>query len=478
MTDFLLHLEEHHVPEIDPCTTVLDYLRIELGLYGTKEGCASGDCGACTVVVGELKDGDLHYRTLNACIMLLPTLHGKQLITVEHVGSDTNLHPIQKAMVNNHGSQCGFCTPGIVMSLFGLSRQTSNPSRNQITTALSGNLCRCTGYIPIITAAEQALNNAAPDRFDENTVETIRALEEINKSPKVEIHTDNNHYFAPSTVDELAELYKKFPHAYLLAGGTDLALEITQALKNLSPIIYIGNINELKCVDEDAEQITIGAGVPLLDCEPIIAQHFPDFSEVLRRFGSVQIRNAGTIGGNLANASPIGDTPPALLALNAEISLRKARQNRTVSAAEFFVDYRHTIMDEGEFIEKISLPKLLPQQVFKMYKVSKRFEDDISAVCGAFCLGIDKGIVSYAKIAYGGMADIPKRAMLCEQALYKRPWIIETVEAACAALAGDFQPITDVRASGQYRLTVAQNLLKKYFFESESTEQIGVVNYA
>jgi len=240
--------------------------------------------------------------------MLLPTLHGKQLITVEHIGSDDNLHPIQRAMVENHASQCGFRTPGFVMSLFALSKEAPDPTRDQITTALAGNLCRCTGYRPIITAAEQLAKNAAPDKYDEHKEDAIRFLQEIHNSPEPEVLSNDNDYFAPGSVDELADLYEEYPHAYLFAGGTDLSLEITQDLKSPSPIIYLDEIDELRHVEEDAEQITIGAGAPLSDCAPIIAKNFPDFGEVLRRFGSIQIRNAGTMGGNIANASPIGDT--------------------------------------------------------------------------------------------------------------------------------------------------------------------------
>lgn len=477
MIKFLLNQEEHSVSDIDPCTTVLDYLRNDLGLCGTKEGCASGDCGACSVVVGELEDGQLSYRTQNACLMLLPTLHSKQLITVEHLSRGETLHPVQQSMVECHGSQCGFCTPGVVMSLFGLSKTTANASKQEIIAALAGNLCRCTGYRPIINAAEKIAQNAQADQFDENQDKTILALQALALKQSHEVHCDNHRYYAPVSVNELADLYRQQPDAYLFSGGTDLALEITQALKSLDAIIYLGNINELKEIDEDTQHVNIGSSAPLSDCIPALSKHFPDFSEMLRRFGSVQIRNSGTMGGNLANASPVGDTLPALLALDASISLRKGQRERTVKASEFFIDYRRTILDHGEFVVKISLPKLSPPQDFKMYKITKRIEDDISAVCAAFCIGIKNSSVVYARLAFGGMAAIPKRAVLCEQALLQKPWTTETVGEACAALQKDFQPISDIRASDQYRLTVAQNLLRKYFAESTSKKRIGVVNY-
>lgn len=478
MIEFLLNQEKLSVSNVNPCTTVLDFIRFDHRLYGTKEGCASGDCGACSVVVAELKNGELCYRTLNACLTLLPTLQGKQLITVEHLSEGETLHPVQQSLVETHGSQCGFCTPGIVMSLFALFKHTPNPGRQEITTALAGNLCRCTGYSPIIRAAEKTANSSKPDQFDENQDKIILALQALQKTQTHEAHNDNQHFFSPTDVDELADLYSQYPHAHLFVGGTDLALEITQELKILDPIIYLGNIEALKKVDEDDRQINIGSAAPLADCMPILSKYFPDFSEVLRRFGSVQIRNAATMGGNLANASPIGDSLPGLLALDAKISLRKGEHQRTVNATEFFIDYRHTILGESEFIENISFAKLLPQQVFKMYKVSKRIEEDISAVVGAFCIGIKNSTVVHVRLAFGGMAEIPKRALLSEQALLQKPWNIETIDTACSALLNDFEPISDVRASARYRLLVAQNLLKKYFFESQSAQPIGVVDYA
>lgn len=477
MIEFLLNQEKHSVSDIDPCTTVLDYLRNDLGLCGTKEGCASGDCGACTVLVGELSEDELSYKAQNACLMLLPTLQGKQLITVEHLSQDEVLHQVQQSMVDNHGSQCGFCTPGIVMSLVGLFKRTSSPSKQQITESLGGNLCRCTGYRPIIRAAEQVAEQLEPDQFDKSRNETILALQALQKTGIHEAHGENYHYFSPTTLDELADLYSKKPDAYLVAGGTDLALEITQALKSLDPLIYLGNVKALRGVNDEGDAITIAAGTPLSDCMPVVTEYFPDFGDVLLRFGSEQIRNVGTMGGNLANASPVGDTAPALLALNATITLRNGGQRRSVAVDEFFVSYKKTILAPGEFIEKISIPKLSPSQTFRMYKVSKRFEDDISAVCGAFCIEVENSVIVGARLAYGGMAEMPKRAVLCEKALVQKPWTMATILAACAALQQDFQPISDIRASAEYRMTIAQNLLKKYFAESQSDKRIGVVDH-
>ncbi|MFC6670972.1 xanthine dehydrogenase small subunit [Marinobacterium aestuariivivens] len=471
MIRFLLNQELRVERDLDPNVTVLNYLREHLGKSGTKEGCASGDCGACTVVVGELVDDRIRYRTLNSCLTFFSTLNGKQLITVEDLKYNGQLHSVQQAMVDCHGSQCGFCTPGFVMSMFALQKNGKGYDRAATEEALAGNLCRCTGYRPIIEAAEKSCNAPMQDQFDRQYEATVAQLRAIQPDSTCELSAADNRSFSPLTVADLADLYCSHPDARLLAGGTDLALEVTQMQRRLPVMIYVGNVRELKTVEIFDDRIEIGAAVPLTDCYEVLAREYPDFGELLHRFASLQIRNQGTLGGNIGNASPIGDSPPALLALGAQIVLRKGNSTRTVALEDYFVDYRVTVQQESEFIEKIIVPRAQGRDSFRVYKISKRLDDDISAVCGAFDLQIEDGRVSDARIAFGGMAAIPKRARHCEQALRGQAWNDETLEAAIEALAQDFTPISDFRASKEYRLLIAGNLLRKYKMELSAPEQ-------
>lgn len=473
MIQFLLNRELRTEHALDPNVTVLNYLREHLGKTGTKEGCASGDCGACTVVVGEVVDDRIRYRTLNACLTFVSSLHGKQLITVEDLKHKGQLHSVQQAMVDCHGSQCGFCTPGFVMSLFALqkSRAASGSTgydKAQTLEALAGNLCRCTGYRPILDAAEQACCQAQPDQFDSAEAETLAQLKAIAPRDTAELNSGDKRCLVPLTIGDLADLYVSNPQARLLAGGTDLALEVTQFHRELPVMIYVGHIDAMKRIETDADFIEIGAATPLSDCYETLSREYPDFGELLHRFASLQIRNQGTLGGNIGNASPIGDAPPLLIALGAEIVLRKGNQTRTLPLDEYFLDYKVTARQESEFIEKVRVPRARKNQVFRAYKVSKRLDDDISAVCAAFNLVIEDGVVRRARVAFGGMAGIPKRASACEQALVGSAWYPGTVERACEALAQDFSPLTDFRASKEYRLLAAQNLLRKCFLEQQS----------
>lgn len=472
MIQFLLNRTLRSEQALDPNTTVLTYLRQRLGKTGTKEGCASGDCGACTVVVAEPTGPEgaerLRYRTLNACLTFVPALHGKQLITVEDLKHQGQLHAVQQAMVDCHGSQCGFCTPGFVMSLFALQKAQRNGYDKAAThEALAGNLCRCTGYRPILCAAEQACGQAQPDPFDAREAETLAQLKAIAPRETATLETGGNRCLSPLTVADLAELYSANPEARLLAGGTDLALEVTQLHRTLPVMIHVGHIAEMKTVEVGAEQIEIGAAAPLTDCYEALAHDYPDFGELLQRFASLQIRNQGTLGGNIGNASPIGDSPPLLIALGAQLVLRQGSARRTLALEDYFIDYRVTARQSGEFIEKIIVPRPRPGQTLRAYKVSKRLDDDISAVCAAFALTLENGRVSQARIAFGGMAAIPKRALACEQALRGMPFDIDSIERACTALADDFTPLSDFRASREYRLLVAQNLLRKCFHEAQ-----------
>ena len=475
MIQFLLNQELRSEHALDPNLTVLNYLREHVGKPGTKEGCASGDCGACTVVVGELHTDpqgveQIRYRSLNSCLTFVSSLHGKQLISVEDLKHQGQLHSVQQAMVECHGSQCGFCTPGFVMSLFALQKNSDAPDRQKAHEALAGNLCRCTGYRPILAAAEQACCNKPVDQFDSRQAETIARLKAIAPTQTGELNSGDKRCLVPLTVADLADLYDAYPQARLLAGGTDLALEVTQFHRELPVMIYVGHIEAMKRVDVTAESIEIGAATPLSDCYAALAQDYPDFGELLHRFASLQIRNQGTLGGNIGNASPIGDAPPLLIALGAQIVLRKGNTSRTLPIEDYFLDYKVTARQEAEFIEKIIVPRHQASQAFRAYKVSKRLDDDISAVCAAFNLVVEDGVVQSARIAFGGMAAIPKRAAACEAALQGSAWYPGVIERACAALAEDFTPLSDFRASKEYRLLTAQNLLRKFFLELQAPE--------
>ena len=482
MIQFLLNRELRSEQTLDPNTTVLQYLREHRGKTGTKEGCASGDCGACTVVVGELDGDRLRYRTLNSCLTFVSALHGKQLIVVEDLKDQGQLHSVQQAMVDCHGSQCGFCTPGFVMSLFALQKNTNGVNEYdpaETHEALAGNLCRCTGYRPILEAAEQACSASQPDQFDAREAETIAQLKAIEPRETAELNSGDKRCLSPLTVADLAEIYAANPDARLLAGGTDLALEVTQFHRELPAMIYVGHIAEMKKVEVTNSHIEIGAATALTDCYEALAAEYPDFGELLHRFASLQIRNQGTLGGNIGNASPIGDSPPLLIALGAQVVLRKGERSRTLPLQDYFIDYKVTAREQGEFIEKILVPRARPDQIFRAYKVSKRLDDDISAVCAAFDLRVANGQITEARVAFGGMAAIPKRAAACEAALVSEPFTIETAERACEALANDFTPLSDFRASREYRLLVAQNLLRKCFLEQHApTTETRVTSYA
>ncbi len=461
MIRFLSNSGVQEVDRVDPNTTVLDYLRDHQGHTGTKEGCASGDCGACTVVLASPEGEGLRYRSVNACITPLGTLHGQQLLTVTDLASEAGLHPVQQAMVDCHGSQCGFCTPGFVMSLFAHRKCHAEPEREQILESLGGNLCRCTGYRPILDAAQQMYQSPGPDQFsvrEQATAEQLRAL----ASEEASLEEAGKHYFAPTSLDTLAEIMETRPGARLVAGATDLALEITQGLASIDTLVYTGNVPQLQLVEERDGELLIGAAATYSQCRDALCKHWPALEELLARLGSLQIRNQGTVGGNIANASPIGDMPPVLLALGARLILRRGGETRSLPLEEFFLAYRKTALEPGEFIEAICVPLPAPGQQFQVYKISKRLEDDISALCGAFFLVLGEGgTVSEVRIAFGGMAAIPARARHCERALQGQPFSEQAVERAAAALSRDFSPISDFRASADYRMQVAGNLLRR-----------------
>ena len=457
----------------DPNETLLNYIRTKLKKTGTKEGCAEGGCGACTVVLGELNNKKINYRAINSCITFVPTLQGKQLIIVEDlISKDGSLHPVQEAMVNYHGSQCGFCTPGFVMSLFSMFKKYSRLKDDIIKDSIAGNLCRCTGYKPIIKAAKSLKNKNKIDHFSKNEKKTINLLKKIsNKS--IAIYKKDKKYFAPRYIQELKKILKKGVEPNFLSGGTDLSLSVTKKREDINSIIYINLINELNYIKNNKTYIEVGASTPLIELESYIEKYYPDFTKILKRYGSPQIRNVGTMAGNIATASPIGDCLPLLLSLNAKVVLQNLKKNKILFLDNFFIGYRKTKLKKGQFIHSIRIP-IFENNTFKAYKISKRFDDDISSVCAAFNLQIVKNKIKSARIAYGGMSAIPKRAIFCEKIFSDSLITKETIYKAKKALEKDFKPISDMRASGSYRMEVAKNLLEKCCAEIKYKKLIGV----
>jgi xanthine dehydrogenase small subunit len=464
---FLLNGVETRVSLFPANQTLLDYLRLERKLTGSKEGCAEGDCGACSVLVGRLVDGALVYEAVNACIRFMGSLDGCHVVTVEHLkGKDGTLHPVQQAMVDHHGSQCGFCTPGIVMSLYGLWMENPDPSVDAIEVALQGNLCRCTGYAPIIRAAQAIAGSPVADILHVERAQVTDKLKAMADGRRVECGLGEERVIVPASSDDLADVLAAEPKATIVAGSTDVGLWVTKFLRDVHPAVFIGNIPDLQTIKESAKELTIGAGVTYTQAAPHIVQHFPQMAGLWNRIGGAQVRNMGTVGGNIANGSPIGDTPPPLIALGASIVLRKGKARRTVRLEDFFIAYGKQDRAGNEFVESIIIPKPGKDDRFAVYKISKRRDEDISSVCGAFRVRSEKGMISEAVIAFGGMAATPKRAPKAEAALVGKKDLDEAaIAAATAALAEDYQPISDMRASAEYRMLVAQNLLRRFFIE-------------
>ena len=475
-SNFISFIHRDRIIEVkdpDPNETLLNYIRTKLKKTGTKEGCAEGGCGACTVVIGELKNNEINYSAINSCITLLPTLQGKQLILVEDlVTKNGELHPVQEAMVKSHGSQCGFCTPGFVMALFSMYKKYSNFKEEVIKDSIAGNLCRCTGYKPIIQAAKSLKNKNRTDHFSQNIKNTIKLLKKINNK-SIKIYKKDKKYFAPRYIQELKKILKKNINTNFLSGGTDLSLRITKERKDINSIVYMNAISELNYIKNNSKYIEVGASTPLIDLEHYIEKYYPDFTKILKRYGSPQIRNVGTIAGNIATASPIGDCLPLLLSLNAQVILQDIKKTKIIFLDNFFIDYRKTKIKKGQFIHSIRIP-LFEKNIFKAYKISKRFDDDISSICGAFNFEIEKKKIKSVRIAYGGMAAIPKRAIFCEKVLLKSLINEETINNAKDALEKDFKPISDMRASGLYRMEVAKNLLEKCCVEIKKRKIISL----
>ncbi|WP_168074593.1 xanthine dehydrogenase small subunit [Caulobacter sp. SSI4214] len=459
---FLLDGEAREVHGANPTTTLLEHLRGPMRRTGTKEGCAEGDCGSCTVLVGEPEGEGVAWRAVNACIQLLPMVHGKALMTVESLAKNGQPHPVQQAMVDRHGSQCGFCTPGIVMSLYARAIGAKG-ARAPVGEVLAGNLCRCTGYGPIIEVANGLSAEAAP----EVDLSAVRDETMLTLSFQDEVHGVTRTWLAPRTADELAQAYLEYPDATIVAGATDVGLWVTKLRKPLPTLISLSEVAELKALRETEGGLWIGAGVRYVDAIAAVAKLYPDLGAMMRRLGSTQVRNSGTIGGNIANGSPIGDMPPALIAAGARLVLRRGGERREMALEAFFLDYGKQDRRPGEFVEAVIAPRLDVGRIFKVFKLSKRFDQDISAVCGAFSLLVEDGVVRDARVAFGGMAGTPKRAQACEAALIGKPWTEATVEAAMGALDADYTPMSDMRASAAYRSLAARNMLRKVLLESQ-----------
>ncbi len=456
--------------------TVLDWLREDARCPGTKEGCAEGDCGACTVIVAELSDAPgqvdgVVLRPVNACIQFLPALDGKALLTVEDItalgGEGGQLHPVQQALVDCHGSQCGFCTPGFVMSLAASYERHLEagtvPSREALADDLSGNLCRCTGYRPILDAA-QRMFELPPRRLA--TAPLAAQLKALQEGPPLSYEFEGQRFWAPRTLPDLSTLREHHPEARLLAGCTDIGLWVNKQFRDLGDVLYIGQVPELRHVQAAEERLRIGAAVTLEDGWSALAQHWPALQAMWLRFASPPVRHAGTLVGNLANGSPIGDTAPVLIALGAELLLRRGASQRRLPLQEFYLGYMRNALEPGEFIEAVAVPLPRPDQVLRAYKVSKRFDSDISAVAAGLCIELDGDRVRSARFAFGGMAATVQRAARAEAAVSGQPWIEATLQAAMHALDADFTPLTDLRASAGYRRHVACQLLRRFWLET------------
>lgn len=472
---FILNGEDVALADVAPDATLLDWLRLSRILKGTKEGCAEGDCGACTVLIGKLTADGLIYESVNACIRFLGSLDRCHVVTVEHLhGEGDSLHPVQQAMVDFHGSQCGFCTPGFVMSLYGLWMRDPNPSNAEIETALQGNLCRCTGYEAIMRAARaiSSYGEAENDPLKREREAITARLKALDTGARVEIGEGRKRLVVPASVEDFAALLEAEPAATVVAGSTDVGLWVTKQMRDISPVVFIGNLSGLRTMKLEGGELEIGAGVTYSEALSALCQHIPALGNLVKRIGGEQVRNMGTIGGNIANGSPIGDTPPPLIALGARLTLRKGKQTRTIPLENYFIAYGKQDRQPGEFVEKVTVPLPADDVHFAIYKVSKRRDEDITATLGAFFLRLaGDGTVAELRIAYGGMAATPKRAAAVEKALVGKPWTEQAVVEAMAEYANDFSPLTDMRATAAYRSMAARNLILRFYAQTTGTRE-------
>ena len=465
---FLLNDRQVSAAQVAPGDMLLDHLRLDQRLRGTKEGCAEGDCGACTVLVGRLGADGLVYEPVNACIRPLASCDGCHVVTVEHLrGADGGLHPVQRAMVEHHASQCGFCTPGFVMALYALWMTTPHPSEAQIEHALQGNLCRCTGYAPIIRAATAMGDHGTTDPLLEERAQITEALRALHDGARVEVARDGARAILPASVDDLAQVLSDHPDARIIAGATDVGLWVTKFLRDLPVGVMIGHLDALRMVHETEDALHLGALVSYEGARAPLATHFPHMARYWDRIAGWQVRAMGTLGGNIANGSPIGDTPPPFIALGARLVLRKGTTRREIPLEDFFIDYGKQNLHPSEFVETIILPKPAPDTRHAAYKLSKRRDEDISAVAAGFAVTTRDGMITDARLAFGGMAATPKRAEAAEAALIGQPFDKPALDAAAEALTQDFTPLSDMRASAAYRMRAAQNLLHRFWAESQ-----------
>jgi xanthine dehydrogenase small subunit len=463
---FLLNDREVRLQDVAARDTLLDHLRLDQRLRGTKEGCAEGDCGACTVLVGRLGDAGLVYEPVNACIRFLASVDGCHVVTIEHLrGAGGGLHPVQQAMVDHHGSQCGFCTPGIVMALYALWMTDPHPDEATLEKALQGNLCRCTGYAPIIRAGLAMGSYGTTDPLMDERVQVAERLRLWADGARVVVERDGSRAILPASVDDFAQVLTDHPDARIVAGATDVGLWVTKFLRDLPLAVFIGHLDGLRRVTDTPDALTLGAMASYTQADAPLRAVWPELGLYWDRIAGWQVRAMGTIGGNIANGSPIGDTPPVFIALGAKLVLRQGAVRREIALEDYFIDYGKQDRRAGEFVEALILPKPRTGALHGAYKVSKRRDEDISSVAAGLCVTVTDGTITAARLAYGGMAATPKRAAHAEAVLLGLPFAADSFTQAARALPHDFTPLTDMRASADYRMKVAQNLLTRFWLE-------------